>query len=122
MENKPRVLVVEDTVFNQVLTESLLKVWGYTPVITNSALEALNLMKGEKFNLIVLDLMMPDMDGFEFLTQKQKRKDNTPVIVISSLTETETINRALGLGAIDYIVKPFNSNELKAKLAGFFNP
>jgi DNA-binding response OmpR family regulator len=65
--------------------------------------------------------MMPKMDGFEFLGQLQKRKDKTPVIVISALTELEHINRAMGLGAVDYITKPYDSSKLKDKIAKLLN-
>jgi two-component system response regulator FlrC len=121
MEISQRIMVVEDSDFNQLIAESFLKAWGYKPVAFQNAIDALTALKKEKFELILLDLMMPKMDGFEFLSQLQKRKDKTPVIVISALTELEHINRAMGLGAVDYITKPYDSSKLKDKIAKLLN-
>jgi len=116
-----KILVIEDYDFNQLLAESLLKVWGYKPIVSNNAMDALQLLKKEKFDMILLDLMMPKMDGFEFLRHLHKRKDNTPVIVISALTDEENIEKAMGLGAISYITKPYDSQYLKSKLSSYFS-
>ena len=122
MSTSKRVMVVEDSDFNQIIAESFLKAWGYTPVGFQRAADALDELKKEKYELILLDLMMPEMDGFEFLAHMQKRKDKTSVIVISALTELEHVNKALGLGAVDYITKPYDSNALKGKIAKLLNP
>jgi two-component system response regulator FlrC len=121
MEISQKIMVVEDSDFNQLIAESFLKAWGYKPVVYQNAIDALAALKKEKYELILLDLMMPKMDGFEFLGQLQKRKDKTPVIVISALTELEHINRAMGLGAVDYITKPYDSSKLKDKIAKLLN-
>jgi CheY-like chemotaxis protein len=99
-----------------VLIESLLTTWGYIHKVCRNGKDALEMLKKEKFDLILLDLMMKDMDGYEFLKHREKLKDKTPVVVISSLNEEENITKAMALGAIDYITKPFNSVMLKEKL------
>lgn len=72
-------------------------------------------MMGE-FDLVILDLMLPSLDGFEVLQNMRKFGDNTPVIILSALNETEQIIRGLDLGAIDYIKKPFDLNEFLARV------
>lgn len=122
MGAKLKILVVEDSEFNSVLAESQLSVWGYLPKIVTGAMEALNLIKSENFDLILLDLMMPNMDGYEFLEHKKKLQNSIPVIVISSVAEKESIDRAKSLGAIDYITKPYSSVALKMKIAEYLSP
>jgi CheY-like chemotaxis protein len=121
MGAKLKILVVEDSEFNSVLAESQLSVWGYLPKIVTGAMEALNLIKSENFDLILLDLMMPNMDGYEFLEHKKKLQNSIPVIVISSVAEKESIDRAKSLGAIDYITKPYSSVALKMKIAEYLS-
>lgn len=117
MTNK--ILLVEDIYFNQVLIQSLLTDWGYDVILAENGSEALAKMQSEKPNLIVLDLMLPIMDGFKFLEEKRNIGINTPVIVLSARNDMESINKAISLGAVDYITKPFNSNDLSNKLEAF---
>ncbi|HPF93097.1 MAG TPA: response regulator [Tenuifilaceae bacterium] len=114
-----KILLVEDIYFNQILIESLLVEWGYQVIIVDDGAQALDEMIVEKPDLIILDLMMPVMDGFQFLEEKNKLRDETPVVILSARTDMDSINRALKLGAKDYITKPFNSNDLENKISVF---
>lgn len=107
-----KILLVEDLYYNRVLIETLLSGWGYQVINADDGAQALDEMIVEKPDLIILDLMMPVMDGFKFLEQKDKMGINTPVIVLSARTDPESINKALTLGAKDYITKPFDSDDL----------
>lgn len=114
-----KILLVEDIYFNQILIESLLDEWGYQVIIVDDGAEALDEMIVEKPNLIILDLMMPVMDGFQFLEEKNKLGDETPVVVLSARSDSDSINRALKLGAKDYITKPFSASDLEDKIRIF---
>lgn len=111
------ILLVEDVYYNQVLVESLLVDWGYTVDIVKNGEEALDRLKVKSFDLIVLDIMMPIMDGFTFLDEKKKVDDKTPVIILTARNEMKSIQKALELGANDYVAKPFNSFDLRNKVA-----
>jgi len=111
------ILLVEDVYYNQVLVESLLMDWGYAVEIVKNGAEALDRMKVKSYDLIVLDIMMPIMDGFTFLDEKKKVADKTPVIILTARNEMKSIQKALELGANDYVAKPFNSFDLRNKVA-----
>jgi CheY-like chemotaxis protein len=114
------LLFVEDVYYNQVLIESLLIDWGYTVSIVKNGKEALSILEKERFDLIVLDIMLPVMDGYTFLDEKRKVGNPTPVIVLSARNDPKSILKALELGAIDYVCKPFNSFDLRNKIHIFF--
>jgi CheY-like chemotaxis protein len=111
------ILLVEDVYYNQVLIESLLIDWGYTVSIVKNGEEALCSLKDEVFDLIVLDIMMPVMDGFTFLEEMSKAKIDLPVVILSARNDMKSIQKALELGAKDYVAKPFNSYDLRNKIA-----
>ncbi len=116
-----KVLLIEDIYFNQILMESLLSDWGYVATIAHNGAEGIMAIEKENFDLIVLDLMMPVMDGFEFLKRKKDKKDKTPVLIVSARHDMESIERALSFGATDYITKPFNSIDLENKIKSILN-
>ena len=102
-----KILLIEDDEF---LSEMLVKKFsseGFNISLLKSAIDALEFIKTEKVNLILLDIILPGMDGFEFLKiikENDKTKD-IPVIVLSNLGQDEEIKRAKELGAEDYMVK-----------------
>lgn len=116
MESK-HILLVEDVYYNQVLIESLLIDWGYTVTMASNGLEAMGIIEKQEFELIVLDIMMPVMDGFTFLEEMSKKKIEMPVIVLSARNDMKSIQKALELGAIDYVAKPFSSFDLRNKIS-----
>ncbi|MDY0201019.1 MAG: response regulator [Tenuifilaceae bacterium] len=111
-----RVLLVDDVYYNRVLIDSLLTDWGFEVVMASNGKEALELLNGGNLDLVILDIMMPVMDGFEFLAAKSAEKNNIPVIVLSARNDETSINKAIELGALDYVPKPFNSEDLREKI------
>lgn len=100
-----RILIVEDERPLSHALEMKLGHQGYeTRVLTNGA-EALALLDKEHFDLVLLDLIMPVMDGFAVLTELKNRKNKTPVIVLSNLGQDEDRAKTKELGAVDYFVK-----------------
>jgi DNA-binding response OmpR family regulator len=121
MNNGPKILVVEDSYFNQVLVEALLIDWGYNPIVCTKADEALEIMSKETIKLIILDLMLPGMDGFTFLSEKKNLNNQVPVIVMSAKNDASTIERTHNLGASHFISKPINSEILSTIITNYLN-
>jgi DNA-binding response OmpR family regulator len=122
MAKERQILIVEDTYFNRVLLESLLKEWGFSPILAISAETGLSILKSEKPSLILLDIMLPGMDGFMFLEEKRRLNNQTPVIVLSAKNDKVSMQKASEFGVLDYITKPYNPSEIKNKINEYFNP
>jgi DNA-binding response OmpR family regulator len=119
---KEKILIVEDDKFLRELMVRKLKMENYTVVEAEDGEDGLKKMKEEKPNLVLLDLILPEMDGFEVLEQKRKDDEikNIPVIILSNLGQKEEIDRGLQLGAVDYLVKAqFSPSEIIAKIKLF---
>jgi type IV pilus assembly protein PilB len=116
---KPLVLCVDDDKGILKITERLLVNAGYAVMTADSGDGALRALSRVKPNLILLDVMMPGMDGYEVCARLQKDKDFAyiPVIFISALGEEENRARAFALGAVDYLVKPVATETLLQKIA-----
>lgn len=101
------LLIAEDDQFYANLYKTKLEKEGFAVVISTNGSETLRLIEESKPNLIILDIVMPELDGFEVLKQLKSKPDfkNVPVIVLSNLGQQEDIDRALSLGAFRYIVK-----------------
>src|SRR5262249_47154767 len=107
----PRILVVDDNDDNRYTLKLHLDLEGYTNVETaRDGEEAIALLETSAFDLVLLDVMMPKVDGFQVLTwlKDQARLRDLPVIMISALTEMNSMARCIELGAVDYLLKPFN--------------
>jgi adenylate cyclase len=113
-----RILVVDDNQSNRDLLQRRLVHEGHEVVSVESGRKALDLLPGESFDLILLDLMMPDMNGIEVLEQLKadERFYGIPVIMISGLSETEAVIRCIEAGAEDYLPKPFSLVLLRARI------
>jgi sigma-B regulation protein RsbU (phosphoserine phosphatase) len=112
------VLMVDDVEANRDLLSRQLRRQGYAVVIAASGPAALDQLRTTDVDLILLDIMMPEMDGYEVL-QRLKADPalrHIPVIMISALSELDSVVRCLELGAEDYLPKPFNPTLLKARL------
>ena len=119
---KASVLLVDDRSANLLALRTLLDEMGYPLVEAGSGEEALRLMDGEEFAVVLLDVQMPTMDGFETATRirEQSRYGQTPIIFITAHDETRvTVERAYALGAVDFLMKPLIPVVLRAKVAGF---
>ncbi len=108
-----RILVCEDDYMLLKTIEFKLTRDGYTVITAKDGKEASELLRSEKFNLIITDLLMPFMNGQEliFLIRSELKLD-TPIIVLSKIGLEETVLKAFDLGADDYVVKPFSPLEL----------
>ena len=113
-EKNMTILAIDDSNTNIVLLQAVLNGRGYKIETALSVKEAYNIMNRKMPNLILLDLLMPRINGYDFLKEIKagaKTKD-IPVIVISALTDQENINKAMALGASDYIKKPLDIQKL----------
>ena len=116
--NRQKVLIVDDVTKNIQLVANFLKQAGYDINYAVSGKTALSHIKKEKFDLILLDIMMPEMDGFE-VCQKLKADEQSkdiPIIFLTAKTDIDSITKAFQVGGIDYITKPFNKAELLARV------
>ncbi len=112
------VLVVDDVVANRDVLSRQLKRLGYAVALAENGQAALDRLRANDVDLVLLDIMMPEMDGYEVL-QRLKADPalhHIPVIMISALHELESVVRCIELGAEDYLPKPFNPTLLKARL------
>ena len=116
MMNDQHILLVEDDESLQQLIEKLLKNNNYIVSKANNIDEAQKLIKLFIFDLIILDVMLPDSTGLEFYRNTIKDRVNTPVIFLSALSDIDDRINGLELGADDYIGKPFDSRELILKI------
>ncbi|HGY57357.1 MAG TPA: response regulator transcription factor [Caldithrix abyssi] len=113
---KEKILVIEDDARISMGLEDDLRYEGYEVSCTPSAEEAIKTQEKNTFDLIILDIMLPGMDGFEFLRKIRNKGDNTPVIMLTAKnTEVDKIV-GLEIGADDYVTKPFSTRELQARI------
>lgn len=109
------ILVVDDEARYRSLIQAYLEKEGFKVCMASNGREALFVARDEKPNLILLDIMMPELDGYEFLRLHHKER-NTPVILLTAKIEEEDKVIGLELGADDYITKPFSPRELMARV------
>ncbi|NOY22135.1 MAG: response regulator transcription factor [Acidobacteria bacterium] len=114
-----RILVIEDEPDLRELVEFNLKTSGYSPVGTDNANDALMLLEDAQFDLILLDLMLPGLQGGQFLKilRGMDRVSDTPVMIVSAKDSEEDIIAGLDAGADDYLTKPFGIKVLLSKIA-----
>lgn len=111
-----RVLVIEDDTSTARSIELVLKKEGWVVDTTDSGEDGLEIGKLYEYDIIVVDLMLPDMDGMEVIRHLRAARIHTPVLILSGLTESDRKVKGLGLGADDYLTKPFDKSELVARL------
>lgn len=110
-----RILIIEDDEYIADLEKDYLEINGYKATVVNDGQAGLEAALNDDFLLIILDLMLPGMDGFEVCRQIREKKD-IPVIMVTAKKEELDKVRGFGLGIDDYIVKPFNPSELVARV------
>jgi len=114
-----KILIVEDDKFLRELIVKKLSSEGYEVPEAVNGEEGVKKIEEEKPDLVLLDLILPGMDGFEVLTQIKKNSElaQIPVIILSNLGQKEDIERGLNLGAVDYLIKAhFTPNEIIEKV------
>ena len=119
MSEPARILVVDDNEDNRYTLTRRLRREGYEEVaVASNGREALDLIAREPFDLILLDIMMPEMNGYQVLERLKADEvlRHVPVIMISAISELESVVRCIELGAEDYLPKPFNSVLLRARI------
>lgn len=114
-----QILLVEDNPAIVMGLEYLLKEEGYGVTIAEEKEQAERLLRSEKFDLILLDVSLPDGDGFE-LCRKIKEKDLAPVIFLTARDEEKDVVLGFDLGADDYVTKPFSNRELISRIKNIF--
>jgi len=110
-----KILVVDDKLELRTLLKSYLNQEGFDVVTANDGQEALYVARYEKPNLIILDLMMPEMGGYEFM-RSYNREADTPVVILTAKIDENDKVLGLELGADDYVTKPFSPRELTARV------
>ncbi|WP_053067246.1 PP2C family protein-serine/threonine phosphatase [Archangium gephyra] len=118
-EGRRRVLVVDDTFLNRRVLRAMLRLDGHEVLEAEDGRQALELARAERPDLVLLDVMMPVMDGYAACAELKKDPllADTPIIFLSSKDEPEAKVRGLRLGAADYIAKPFNAEEVRARVS-----
>lgn len=112
-----KILVIEDEPTLARLLSYNLKQEGYEPTLVDDGGEGLQTALQEEFQLLILDIMLPGMSGFELLSQLRQRGNKTPVIILTARTAEDEIVQGLTYGADDYITKPFGVAELLARVS-----
>jgi len=112
------ILIVDDIETNLNLLYVVVKALGHTPVLAKTGREALLMLQKHQPDLILLDILMPDMDGYQVLSaiRQSIQFRRLPVVVISAITEMDSIVKCIQLGADDYLTKPLNKTILEARI------
>lgn len=112
-----KILLVEDDLFTREAIAHNLSQEGYSVITADDGIQALEVLEHQKVQLIISDILMPNMTGLGLLSiLKNFYYDNIPVILISALDKGDVILSAVGLGAADFLVKPIDTNMLCSKI------
>jgi two-component system, sensor histidine kinase and response regulator len=119
MEKQHYILVVDDNLENLRVVSSHLQEKGYHIALATSGLNALRILEDTKIDLILLDIMMPEMDGFEVCDRIMEDPDlkEIPVIFLTAKNNSEDVVKGFRKGGVDYITKPFNREELLVRVS-----
>ena len=111
-----KILLVEDDIMlNEMIAEYITST-GHIIKSVKTSTESLQILEKEKFDLLILDINLPDIDGFTILEKMHEQKRMIPTIYISALIDIEEISRAFDLGCFDYLKKPFHLKELTLRI------
>lgn len=116
-----KVLVVDDEEDVVEVIQDRLEAYGFAVVTAGNGLEALKRLSVERFDGVFLDVKMPEMGGIEALEEIRKKDRKIPVIIITSSSTREAAIEAIAKGANEYVLKPFEWEELKAKIEKVYN-
>lgn len=115
MDDKVTILVVDDEESTQNLLKTILEDAGYELVVVSTGKEAIDIVSSGNISLVLLDIIMPDMDGYKTL-ELIRKKSNIPVIMITGKDAITSLVTSIDMGADDYIKKPFRSAKLLARV------
>jgi CheY-like chemotaxis protein len=116
-----KVLLVDDEEDIIEVIQDRLEAYGFTVVTAGNGLEALKKLSMEKFDGVFLDVKMPEMGGIEALEEIRKKDKKIPIIIITSSSTREAAIEAMAKGASEYVLKPFEWEELKTKIEKVYN-
>jgi two-component system, cell cycle response regulator len=116
--NSHKILIVDDTPRNIQVVAGILQKEGYGLFFATDGEKALDLGRRNSFDLVLMDVMMPEMDGFEACSRLKKMQNyrDVPVIFLTARTDGESILKGFEVGGVDYVMKPFNQNELLSRV------
>jgi DNA-binding response OmpR family regulator len=120
MAHIKKILIVDDSFNNLLLLEDLLTEMNYNVISAHNGMEAMEKIESENPDLILLDVMMPKMGGFEMMEKMNEAQIKIPVIVITAKSTDEERHKALSLGAADFIAKPVIISEILEKVEDIF--
>ena len=114
----PKIMVVDDDEEFTTLYKDYLKMVGFDAISENRSSNAMAVAYSEKPDVFVLDLMMPEPDGFQLcrMLRADPNFKHTPIIIVTALTDLDSKMVAMGAGANDYLTKPFHINDLKSRI------
>jgi len=110
---KQVILIIDDVEEIRISLSKIVEQLGVMPMTASNGLEALDLLQSEKIDLIITDLMMPEMDGLQFIVQSRKLNPRIPIAVISGYADIKNATFALTRGAFNFITKPFTIKEVE---------
>ena len=111
------ILVVEDNANTRRLMEAVLTQHGYQPILAADGIEALEILDKKHVDLIVLDIMMPRMDGYEFTRTLRESGCDLPILMVTAREKPEDKHRGFQIGTDDYMVKPVDEEEMALRIA-----
>lgn len=111
-----RILVVEDDAGTRTFVEDVLLDAGYEPIVASNGLEALEILEEKHIDLMILDVMMPKMDGYELLEQIRSAGMDMPVLMVTAKQTLSDKKKGFLLGADDYLIKPFEEEEMLLRI------
>lgn len=111
------ILVVEDDKSARLLMEAVLKRGGYNPILASDGLEALEIMDHKHIDLVLLDIMMPNMDGYEFTRTLRDGGSELPILMVTAKEAPDDKKRGFIAGTDDYMVKPVDEEEMLLRIA-----
>lgn len=116
-----KLLLADDENDIREVIEDRLNSWGFNVVTATTGAEALEKINSEKFDGVLLDVKMPEMSGIEVLEKVRQRDTELPIIIVTSSTSRDAAIGSLAKGANEFILKPFEWEELKLKIEKVFN-
>jgi CheY-like chemotaxis protein len=116
-----KVLLVDDEEDILEVIRDRLEAFGFTVVTAGTGMEALRKLSSEQFDGVFLDIRMPEMDGMQALEKIRERDTKIPVIILTSSSTQQIAFKAIAKGANEYLLKPFEWEELKAKIEKVYN-
>jgi DNA-binding response OmpR family regulator len=122
MLTKPRILIVEDDSNVRELIRTKLNMCGYDTQVARTGMEGLDCIMSFRPQGLVLDVNMPELDGFGVLEVLRKRGIRLPILMLTARHASDDVRRAVSLGAKDYLTKPFSEGQLQARVARLLLP